>query len=262
MATTLAQYTDALEQTWTGLASAVEGLTDEQWHGPGGLPGWTVKDVVSHVVGVELLMLGEPYPDHVLPDGLTHIRNDAGRWVEVPVDVRRPLPGDTVLAELREVTERRLKALRALDEAALEEDFPGLLGQPTKLKHLLGIRVFDSWAHEQDVRRALGRPGGLSSDAALLSRRRLLLAFTGLPVEAGRSVVFELADPASVATVTFGTSYVDSDTPGADARITTDFETFAMLGCGRVHWPDVSGVTVSGDTAFAEQVLRSMAITP
>ena len=261
MATTLATFVTGLEQTWTGLAEAVTGLTDEQWHAPTDLPGWTVKDNVSHVVGVELLLLGEPYPDHPVPD-LPHIRNDAGRWVEGPVDLRRPLPGEAVLAELRDVTERRLKALRALDESAMDEEFPGILGRMMKLRHLLGLRVFDSWAHEQDVRRALGRPGGLSSVAAEVARRRLLLAFTGLPVEAGRSVVFELSDPASVATLTFGTSYVEGDSDQADARITTDLATFARLGCGRVHWPDVPGVSVSGDTALAENVLRTMAITP
>ena len=261
MATTLATFVTALEQTWTGLIETVTGLTDEQWHRPTDLPGWTVKDNVSHVVGVELLLLGEPYPDHPVPD-LPHIRNDAGRWVEGPVDLRRPLPGEAVLAELRDVVERRLKFLRALDDSAMEQDFPGLLGLPMKLRHLIGLRTFDSWAHEQDVRRALGKPGGLDTVAAGVARRRMLLAFPALPVEAGRSVVFELSAPASVATVTFGASYAEGDSGQADARIATDLATFARLGCGRAHWPDVSGVTVSGDTALAEQVLRSMAITP
>lgn len=262
MATSLVTFIEALDQTWTGLLSAVDGLSEEQWHTPTDLPGWTVKDNVSHVVGVELVLLGEPFPEHRLPDDLAHVRNDAGRWVEVPVDLRRPLPGATVLAELRDVTERRLKMLRALDESAMEQDFPGLLGLPTKLRHLLGLRVFDSWAHEQDVRRALGLPRSVDSLAAGVARRRLLLGFTGLPVEPGRSVVFALRDPSSVATVTFGTGYVEGDDADADARIETDFETFAMLGTGRAHWPDVDGVSVSGDTALAEQVLRSMAITP
>lgn len=260
MATSLAQYTEALEQTWSGLISACSDLTPEQWDTPTELPGWSVKDNVSHVVGVELILLGEPFPSHPCPD-LPHIRNDAGRWTEVPVDLRRGVLGAAVLDELREVTERRLKALRALDESALDGESPGLLGRPMKTAHLLGIRVFDCWTHEQDVRRALGRPGGLDSAAALLSRRRLLLAFSGLPVAAGRVVVFETTSPDTVATVRPGTSYVDGDAPDADVRITTDFETFARLGTGRCHWPDAV-VTVTGDAALGEDVLRSMAITP
>lgn len=262
MATSLASFVTALEQTWNSLADVGSDLTPEQWHAPTELPGWTVKDNVSHVVGVELFLLGEPLPEHPLPDTLTHIRNDAGRWVEIPVDVRRPVPGDAVLAELREVADRRLKALRALDEAALDDVVTGVLGIPMVQKHLLGLRVFDSWIHEQDVRRALGRPGGFDSEAATMTRRRLLLGFGGLPVEAGRSVVFETTDQlASVATVTFGQQYVDADRADADARITLDFDTFVRLGAGRAHYPDVA-LTIAGDRAFAEDVLRQLAITP
>ena len=262
MATDLATFVDALEQTWTGLVEVCSGLTPEQWDTPTDLPGWSVKDNVSHVVGVELLLLGEPYPDHVLPEGLTHIRNDAGRWVEVPVDLRRPVPGDAVLAELREVTERRLKGLRALDDSALDTEVIGILGRMMPLKHLLGLRVFDSWAHEQDVRHALGVPGGLVGAAAELSRRRLLLALSGSPVLAGGSVVVALRDPSSVATLRSGTPYADVDTPGADARIETDFATFLRLGTGRCHYPDCGGVAVSGDVALAEEFLRNATVTP
>lgn len=259
MATTLAQYVTALEQTWSGMVSAVSDLTPAQWETPTELPGWTVKDNVSHVVGVELYLLGEPYPTHVPPD-LPHVRNDAGRWVEVPVDLRRPLPGAAVLDELRDVTDRRLKALRALDESALETTVPGLMGHPMRLQHLLGLRAFDSWAHEQDVRRALGRPGGLTSDAARLARRRLLLGISQLPF-AGRSVVFALSSPESVATVRFGLPYVDLEEP-ADARVETDFETFVRLGTGRVAWDPSLPVRVSGDAAWGVEVLGALAITP
>ncbi|HVF06369.1 MAG TPA: maleylpyruvate isomerase family mycothiol-dependent enzyme [Frankiaceae bacterium] len=262
MATSLATFVTALEQTWTSLIGVVDDLTEDQWHAPTELPGWTVKDNVSHVLGVELFLLGEPLPEHPLPDTLTHIRNDAGRWVEIPVDVRRPVPGAAVLAELRDVVDRRLKALRALDEPALDDVVTGVLGIPMPQKHLLGLRAFDSWTHEQDVRRALRRPGGFDTEAATLARRRLLLGLAALPFEAGRSVVFETADQLpSVATVTFGQQYAEGDRADADARITLDFDTFVRLGTGRAHYPDVT-VRIAGDRAFAEDVLRGMTITP
>ena len=261
MATSLATFVTALEQTWNGLAEVVSDLTPEQWDTPTELPGWSVKDNVSHVLGVELLLLGEPYPDRVLPE-LAHVRNDVDRWVEGPVDARRGVPGAAVLAELRDVTERRLKALRALDEPDLEDVVPGIMGRPTPQKHLLGVRVFDSWTHEQDVRRALGRPGGFGTEAAAIARRRLLLGFGALPFEAGRRVVFETTGPvASVATVTFGAVYAEGDAGGADARVTLDFDTFVRLGTGRAHYPDVD-VSIEGDVAFAEDVLRRLTITP
>ena len=263
--TSLAAYVEALDTTWRGLVSAVSGLPESRWDTPTDLDGWSVKDNVSHVIGVELLLMGEPYPTHVLPDGLAHVRNDSHRWTEVPVDLRRGLPGSVVLDELVDVVERRLKSLRALDDPALEEEHPGFFG-PMKLGHLLGIRVFDCWAHEQDVRRALGLPRDLTSVAAELSRRRLLLALSGLsrlvPAAAGRVVVVETtgAQP-SVATLTMGSSYVDGAVPGADVRITTDFETFMVLGTGRLAAADAA-VSVAGDAALGEELLRVFAITP
>ncbi|HWL35317.1 MAG TPA: maleylpyruvate isomerase family mycothiol-dependent enzyme [Frankiaceae bacterium] len=262
MATSLATYVDALAETWSSLASVCSGLSPAEWETPTELPGWSVKDNVSHVVGVELFLLGEPYPPHVVPD-LPHIRNDAGRWVEVPVDLRRPVPGASVLAELSDVTARRLAELRALDEPALEETVRGVMDFPMKLKHLLGMRVFDSWAHEQDVRRALGRPGGLTSAAAILSRRRLLLAMSGLvPSAAGRVVVLETTGALpSVATLTLGASYVDGAADAPDVRLVMDFETFVRLGTGRVAYaPGL--VSIAGDEGLAEAFLGAMAITP
>lgn len=262
MATSLATYVDALAGTWDSLASACSGLSPAEWDLPTELPGWSVKDNVSHVVGVELFLLGEPYPGHVVPD-LPHIRNDAGRWIEVPVDLRRAVAGDAVLAELRGVTARRLAELRPLDQAALEDTVRGVMDFPMKLKHLLGMRVFDSWAHEQDVRRALGRPGGLASAAGVLSRRRLLLAMSGLvPSAAGRVVVIETTGALpSVATLTLGSSYADGSADAPDARLVMDFETFVRLGTGRTAYSQ-GLVSVSGDEVLAAAFLGAMAITP
>ena len=39
----------------------------------------------------------------------------------------------------------------------------------------IAIRVFDLWAHEQDMRRALNQPGGLDGVAAAHSRERMLM---------------------------------------------------------------------------------------
>ena len=258
MPTDLATYVAALDETWTSLTSVCAGLTDDQWDLPTDLPGWSVKDNVSHIVGVELYLLGEPYPSHD-PGPRPWIRNEAGAWMEVAVDVRRGVPGPAVLAELRDVTKRRLSELRALSDADLDTEVPSVMGFTSVLRHLLAIRVFDSWAHEQDVRRALGRPGGCDGVAAMLSLRRLLLA---LSRSVRGTVVVALDSPAAVATLREGSSYLDGEADGADARIATSFETFLRLGTGRCAYADRSDVTVTGDVALAEELLRDMAVTP
>jgi uncharacterized protein (TIGR03083 family) len=194
---TVASYVSALSSTWTGLDEAVAGLSEAAWCGPTGLPGWSVKDNVSHVVGVELILLGEPYPAHELPEGLAHVRSDVGRFMEVPVDLRRSRPGASVLAELRDVTARRLSELAA--HASLDDEVPGILVRPTTLGALLPLRVFDCWTHEQDVRRALGLPCSLTSPAAAISRLRLLRGLTTLgedvPRALGRSMPRKVRAP-------------------------------------------------------------------
>jgi uncharacterized protein (TIGR03083 family) len=267
--TDLATYVAALEQCWQGVASACTNLTPAQWDGPTDLSGWSVKDNVSHIVGVEAHLLGEPQPDHTLPEGLPHVTNEFRHFMEVQVDVRRYEPGDVVLGEFRDVTKRRLEVLRGYTEDQLDVEMPGIFG-PAKLRHILAIRVFDCWTHEQDVRRALGHPGGLDTPGAHLSLRRLLHALTGLaedvPAAAGRTLVVTTTGAVpSVSTLRFGEdkSYADGDTAGADARITADFETFLRIGTGRVAYDDVSDeVRLEGDTALAAELLRHASVTP
>jgi len=261
--TTLAAYVDALDATWSGLVSACEGLSEAEWHLPTDLPGWTVKDNVSHVAGFERLMLGEPLPAHDLPE-LPHVRGDVGRFIEVPVDVRRSWSGAAVLDELREVTAARLDALRALPADALEgeSDFPFGGRRPTGW--VLAIRVFDSWVHEQDVRRAVRRPGGLASPAGQVSLGRMLLGLSGLasdvPAATGRSMLVTTTGAVeTAATVTFG----DGAAGEPDVRVTLDFETFVRIVCGRVAYETVAAtVALSGDVALGEELLRNAAITP
>lgn len=257
----LADYVAALESTWSGLVSVGADLTEDEWARPTDLPGWSVKDNVSHIVGIELLLLGEPFPSsHVLPASLPHVKGETGRFMEVPVDLRRPASGAAVHAELRDVTARRLAALRSLPASAWEEETPWFFGGTRPLSRVLANRVFDSWAHEQDVRRAVGRPGGLSSPAARASLEWLLRALAGV-VPRG-AVAVETTGPVVSSSVLRDGSVLPG-TGEADARVTMNFETFARLACGRARYADLaSSVSVSGDVALAEEVLRNAAVTP
>ena len=51
---------DVLEQVWASTFEATEGLDEADWARPSELPGWTVKDCLSHVATVESNFLGEP----------------------------------------------------------------------------------------------------------------------------------------------------------------------------------------------------------
>jgi uncharacterized protein (TIGR03083 family) len=264
----LATYVAALETSFDGVAAVCADLTPEQWALPTELPGWSVKDNVSHIAGEESLLLGDPEPDHELPD-LPHLRSESARGIERLVDVRRPLPGEVVLAELRSIAERRLAMLRGWSDEQLDEkvEFAGAL---RPMRQALGIRVFDVFSHEQDIRRALGRPGGVPSPGAAVSLGRLLRAWSGLaedvPEAAGRSMVVQTTGALpSVSTLRFGVepSCSDGAAGNAGVRAVLDVDTFFRLATGRVPYDAVApSVTLSGDVALGEALLRHAAVTP
>ena len=67
------------------------------------------------------------------------------------------------------LTTERIVKLRALDEAGFGADSWTPMG-PGTVRTLLPFRIFDSWVHEQDMRRAVGREGNLASASALCTQ--------------------------------------------------------------------------------------------
>src|SRR6202034_3221376 len=69
---------------------------------------------------------------------------------------RRARPGAAVLDEFLEVTGRRLAELTGFSEERFEQVGPSPIGQ-VPYREFMWTRAFDSWVHEQDMRRAIGR---------------------------------------------------------------------------------------------------------
>jgi uncharacterized protein (TIGR03083 family) len=133
------------------------------------------------------------------------------------------------------------------------------------------VRVFDLWAHEQDVRRAAGVPGNLAGPAAEVARGQVLamlpyLVGKQVAPSPGTSVAFDVSGPTTLrTTVVVGEDGRASAEPGvaADATTTvrTDFETLTRLACGRID-PATAPVELDGDEPLGRQVLDVLAITP
>ena len=176
--------------------------TDEQWQLPTPCPGWSVGDVVAHLVDIEQMMAGSARPEHE-PDwsSLPHVQADFGRFTEVGVDVRRAHAREDVLAELQETIELRRSQLDAVPEGA---EVIGPFGNPTTMDRLLRIRIFDTWAHQQDIRAALGQDDGWDTPAAAVSQEQIVRALpyvwartVGAPE--GTTVRIEMTGPEHVA---------------------------------------------------------------
>jgi len=224
-----------------------------------------VQDNVAHLIDYEAAALGRPRPEHA-PGQLAHVKNALGESNEVGVDQRRGLPGDVVLEEFREVTAARLAQLHALTVGDLDREVTTPAG-PGTLADMLTLRVMDTWSHEQDIRRALQRPGndtGAAATEAVVYFCRFLPLVVGKRAGApeGSTVVINVAGVHEVAiTVTGGRAKLVDDAPTSPTvRLSMPPTTFAALVGGRTDVPD--DVVVSGDTALGDAVLAALGFLP
>ncbi|HEU5159147.1 MAG TPA: maleylpyruvate isomerase family mycothiol-dependent enzyme [Streptosporangiaceae bacterium] len=263
----MAGHVAAYEHTVRSTIALAEAFEAADWERPTECPGWSVRDQISHIVGVERLVLGDPLPEHTLPGDLPHVRNDMGRFNEIAVDIRRSVPGPKVLDELRDTLNRRLAELPDVDP-----DRPTRLpnGRMDTYTRFMAFRAFDCWTHEQDIRRAVGRPGNLASPGAERAHEILtgsLPYVVGKLAAAapGQSVTLEITGPLR------GTSHVVVGDDGRAVRtdaiaaptvtLRMDWETYARLACGRVPAASAA-VTIGGDPDLARRVLAALSVTP
>lgn len=265
---------DMMEAVWGSIAGLCEGLGAAEWGTATDCPGWSVQDQVAHLAGSETGILGDPDPEHTPgEEALAHTRSEQGRRNEVVVDWRRAWDGGQVLSDFRAKTARRLAVLRGMsdDDFAAEMETP--VG-PGPVSEFISIRIMDAWVHEQDIRRALGRPGGWEGPAAAHALGRIIRAMPYVAARRARAadgvtVVLEVTGPAGRVMpigVSGGRGRELAEAPAdPTVRITLDGETFGCLGCGR--WdPDAvlrSGrVSIEGDVGLGELMVRQMNIMP
>ena len=256
---------DHLALTWRSLDDLLATLSEEEWKLPTGCPGWSVQDNVAHLIDYEARALGRPGPDHV-PTDVAHVKNPLGEGNEVGVDFRRDRSGEEVLAELREVTAARLAQLQSLtaDDLAREIETPA---GPGTLADMLTLRVMDTWSHEQDIRRALDRPGHVDGPAALESvtyfaRYLPLVVAKRAGAPDGTTVVVEIGDlHRAVVAVDGGRGRPLDDAPAdPTVRLTMPVTTFAALVGGRSDAPD--DVVVDGDRELGAAVIAVLGFLP
>lgn len=262
----------ALEEVWGSTVDACDGIPAASWDLPTDCPGWTVRDQISHLIGIERALLGEqpPAADGV---GHPHVTNDVGAVNETWVAARRAVPGPEVLDEFRTVARRRLEALRAMPDERFEEIGWSPVGQ-VPYRTFMEVRVFDCWVHEQDVRRALGRPGGLggAGEAVTLDRMAAAMGFVvGRKVSPpdGTTVVWRIEGRVErdVAVVTDGGRGREPAAVPAEPTVllTLGPDTFWRLACGRTSATaalEAGEVAVAGDVPLGHRVLGAMAVTP
>ncbi|MBV9101314.1 MAG: maleylpyruvate isomerase family mycothiol-dependent enzyme [Candidatus Dormibacteraeota bacterium] len=265
-------FRTAYRETLGHIETLVAPLQGDEWDRETGCPGWSVRDVVAHVSALESLLIGREAPEHRIPKGLAHVLSPMGEWTESGVDYRRAWPPADLLREYREVTAIRLERLDRVTDADMESEATGLFFGPTTLARQLTIRIFDLWCHEQDLRRALGRPGDFDSLAGLHSQEMLVRGMGRRTAERlsppdGTTVLLDITGPgASRRLIAFAERRPRVTDPANGAATTTmrlDMNTLTVLGCGRADDPLArERVTLEGDITLGRRILEDVASTP
>jgi uncharacterized protein (TIGR03083 family) len=255
-------------QAWRGTADdlldLLPSLTGDDWTQPTDLPGWTVHDVAAHLAHLEAVLAGH--------DDEVQMRGPDGRvsadYTQLGVDARAGRAPADLIEEFRSAVDARTERFDAglPDPAAPASVTPGGVGWTWEV--LLRNRAIDAWAHEQDIRRAVGRPGSLGSGGAQVTTHSFA---AGMPFVLGKRV----APPAGTSVLWRVTGEVPMEigaVVGDDGRasshvggdptttLTLTSEAFTVLAAGR-RTPDQVDVQIDGDDELGHAVLRAMVLT-
>ncbi|EHR50238.1 hypothetical protein SacmaDRAFT_1980 [Saccharomonospora marina XMU15] len=260
----------ALDEQWASLEELLASLPETAWDTPTNLPGWTVRDVVAHVIGTEASLLGEQAPE---PDvdvkQLPHVRNEIAAFNERWVRHMRDWSPQRVLQHFRDVVARRRAALDSLTQSDFDAPSWTPVGQRT-YGRFMRIRVFDTWLHELDIRDAVGWPGheaGPCAECAFEEFVESLGYLVGKRAGApeGATVTLEFTGPLrrTVHVAVDGRAAVVPQLSGpATVTLRLSSGLFARLAGGRVPAAErLSEVEMAGDTELGDRVVRNLAFT-
>lgn len=263
----LPTYVAGWRESADAVLALVAGLDDATAETPTDCPGWTVRDVVAHLAHLESVMAAGT-PDES-GTGATEL---VSSYTEAGVEARRDRSLAQVADELREAVDRvaeRLDDQLPDDPSTPAPVTPG--GVSWSWDTLLRNRCLDMWVHEQDIRRALDRPGGFDTTAAQVVTMSMSFAMPyvlGKRVRppAGTTVRWQVTEPVPVDLAVLvgddGRAHrLDGPVDGPVTTLTMDTEAFICLTTGR-RGRDQLDIDVDGDEGLGHAVLDAMSVTP
>ena len=262
--------TDALEATWASVESVLRGRTPAEYDAPTACPGWSVRDVLSHLLGIEVWLRGGGVPtlEGPMPD---HVKNSMGEFNEAFVVAHRDEPGPVVLAQFHAATAASLAALRAMSPE--QWDVVGWSPEGDRPYHrFMETRVLDSWIHLQDIRDALLEPADDHGPGEEIVINRFE---SSLPYVVGRrmrapdgtlvrvNLTGRLARSVMIRVDGGRASAVATSTAEPDLEVTTPVALFWRRSAGRISaeaFLGASATDVRGERELARAFAEALAI--
>lgn len=237
----MADVFDDLAAEYRQLDAVLGALTPEQWSRPSGAEGWTVSDVVLHLVQTEEVITGLPTGEAEAFPSAAEGTVD-GMAAEMVAAERGISPAE-LLARWRKAAFATPDALRA-HPAGTRLSWVRTSLSP---RALATTRLAEHWAHALDITVPLGidyPDTARLRHVAWLAHRTLPYAFSVAGL-AGTPVFCDLSGPD-------GTRWTFGD-PAANARITGSAAEFCRLGARRLT-PEQTSLIAEG--THADDALR------
>ena len=265
----LARLVEVWHSACSDFVALARDIPREQWDLPTDLEGWSVKDNVAHTAHLEGVLDGAP-EETIEVGEAPHLKGLMNYYTEQGVLARRDRDMESLADEIEQAVATRHAAFVAdppTDGSAKPPKTPGDIGWDTH--RLLSNRPLDVWMHEQDIRRAIDRPGGYSSPAAahvmgVLGQSLPMVVGKRVAPPVGTTVTVEVPDAGLGWTVRVGEDRRCVSVDHAAVSTTTvrlSPEDFVVLAGGR-RTPDATQPKIEGDEDLGQQLLRSMAVTP
>src|ERR1700728_2725373 len=112
--------TGALETTWSALEHTLRPRDEAAYDAATPCPGWSVRDVLSHLTGFELLLQGGSVPVHEGP-WPSYVKNPIGEINEAFVEAYRATSGSELLDLFCRTCALSIERLRALSDEEWEK---------------------------------------------------------------------------------------------------------------------------------------------
>lgn len=252
----------ALAACYDDLEGLIADLGDHEWDVQSLCPDWTVKGVLTHLAGIESILVGwMPEADDEPPPFQKYgaFETDAAG-----------LSGSEIAAKTSEILAARRTELAAMTDDQWAHKCMTPVG-PGYYGRFMDVRVFDFWVHQRDMTMPLGRStvdGGANAEIALNEVHGSLGYIVGkkIGLEDGMSIGIHLTGPIErdmYVNVDGRAGVVDSvDSP--TVHLTADSTSFIMLACGRIDPQseiDAGRISWSGDAGWGEKAARNLRFT-
>ena len=268
------ELADICIEEWASLRSTLGSLDYAQWNLHSGLPGWTVRDVVSHLVGFERQwFMGEQPAVEPLDPRPPHVHNDLAadneRWVTLWA-TQEPA---SMLDRFDKMVQTRKRQLfdTMMSSDGFDTQVHTFRGD-VAYRDTLPIRIADATTHHIDVRRACGLSWAPESPGVEMLRSQMIGALPRVSSKQaalpdGTVVALSLFGSFSVtATVLVdagrGRSVMAGEHPPV-AALTMHDETFVLVTTGRIdpnQAVESGKIKLRGDEAIARQFAAALRV--